>query len=68
MDILDMCMISGLALLSEEAKDLARKKLGPKSVKPKKFNKEDFIQRQKMSKFLENVKSSNREKLKNLNP
>ena len=52
MNTFEIHMTSSLALLSEEAKDLARKKLGPKSVKPKKFNKEDFIQRQKMSKFL----------------
>ena len=45
MNTFDMYMTSSLALLSEEEKNLARKKLVPKSVKPKKFNKEDFIQR-----------------------
>ena len=40
-----MHMISSLALLSGEANGLGRKKLVPKSVKPKKFNEEGFIKR-----------------------
>ena len=62
MNTLDMYILSGIDLLSEEAKDLARKKLGPKKKKPRKVNEKDFLLEQGLIKFLAKARESNRKK------